>query len=127
MENQSLSKRIFASKELKNLLISEHFENGTSISELARRNHMHPITLYAWKRKMSEQNQNPLDLKKLLEEIENLKKENKQLQKSLGKATLKNECLEDIVEYLKKREREDQLKKQLASLNKDKKENTQKK
>jgi len=98
------------SREQKFNILSEHTENGTPVSELARLHGIHPITIYQWKRQMNEKPKNELDLEKLLQELDDLKKKNKQLTKALGEVTLDNQCLKDINEFLKKKEAEDLLK-----------------
>jgi transposase-like protein len=108
-----------ASFELKNRILQEHFDRGTPISELARINQIHPITIYQWKRKMAEENnKSDIDLKSLLQEMEQLKKQNKQLTKALGELTLDIQCLKDINEFYKKKQIENQLKKQKNSSSK---------
>lgn len=98
------------SKEQKFNILSDHIENGTPVSELARLHGIHPITIYQWKRQMNEKPKNELDVEKLLQELNDLKKKNKQLTKALGEVTLDNQCLKDINEFLKKKEVEDLLK-----------------
>jgi len=97
------------SKEQKFNILTEHIENGTPISELARLHGIHPITIYQWKRQMSEKPKQDLNVEKLLQELNDLKKKNKQLTKALGEVTLDNQCLKDINEFLKKKEEEDLL------------------
>jgi hypothetical protein len=63
----------------------EHSLKGTPIPVLARLNDIHPITLYSWKRKMT--NESSIDVKALLREIEQLKKDkNKLLKKGTSRA-----------------------------------------
>ena len=60
--------------EQKNLILSEHFEKGVSLSELARQNQIHPITLYNWKKQMADKKKdNELDINEILAENEKLK------------------------------------------------------
>ena len=113
------------SKEQKFNILSEHFENGTPVSELARLHGIHPITIYHWKRQMSDKPKNELDIEKLLKELNDLKKKNKQLTKALGEVTLDNQCLKDINDFLKKKEAEDLLK-SVGPLSKPTKKNTKK-
>lgn len=112
MSNQLVTRGRRVSATQKNLILSDHFEKGISISELARKNQIHPITLYNWKRKMTEKkDSSELDISEMLAENERLRRENKQLQSALGKTTLEKECLTDIVAFLKKKNLEEQLKK----------------
>lgn len=97
----------------KNLILQDHFEKGVSISELARKNQIHPITLYNWKKKMADtKDKDELDIHEILAENEKLKKENSSLKKTLGTVTHEKEVIKDINEFLKKKYREEQLKKQ---------------
>lgn len=52
---------------------------------------------------MNEKPKNELDVEKLLQELNDLKKKNKQLTKALGEVNLDNQCLKDINEFLKKK------------------------
>ena len=101
------------SKEYKNLIIEEHFEKGITISELARKHQVTPITIYNWKKQKMSENENQIDVKKLLEEISLLKKENGKLKKALGHVTLEKEELIEMNEFLKKKNLEAELKRQL--------------
>lgn len=107
-------------KEQKFNILSEHFEKGTPISELARLHGIHPITIYQWKRNMGEKPEDKLDIQKLIEENNQLKKEKKHLTKAIGELALDNQILKDLNEFLKKRKREQELKKQEGSLKKKK-------
>lgn len=110
MSFQDVTRYRRVSPTQKNLILSDHFEKGISISELARKNQMHPITLYNWKRKMSEKKGPPeIDIAEMLAENERLRKEVKQLQSVLGKSTVENQCLTDIVAFLKKKSLEHRL------------------
>lgn len=97
----------------KHLILQDHFENGVSISELARKHQIHPITIYNWKKQMSDKKkEDEIDVHEILAENEKLKKEIASLKKSLGTVSHEKEVVKDINEFLKKRYREQQLKKQ---------------
>lgn len=113
------------SREQKFNILSDHLEKGTPISELARLHGIHPITIYQWKRQMSDKPKQDLDVEKLLKELNDLKKKNTQLTKALGELTLDNQCLKDINEFLKKKQAEDLLK-SVGPLSKPPKKNTKK-
>jgi transposase-like protein len=101
---QIYRKRI--TKEQKFNILTDHFKNGTPISELARLNGIHPVTLYQWKRLMGDKKENsPVDknLDEIKAELEKLRSENKKLTKALGELTLDHQCLKDVNEFLKKK------------------------
>jgi transposase-like protein len=112
------------SKELKYNILRDHFEKGTPISELARLHGIHPITIYRWRSSMSEKPEEKLDIQKIIEENNELKKREKQLLKALGDMALDNQILKDLVEFLKKRQQQQQLK-MSGSLSKKTPKNTQ--
>jgi len=113
MQNLVKCYRKRLSNDQKYLILSEHFEKGISLSELARLHQVHPITLYNWKRQMSQKkNETELNPDEILAENEKLKKENASLKKALGSVSHEKEVLKDINDFLKKKYREQELKKQ---------------
>ena len=96
----------------KHLILSDHFEKGISISELARKHQIHPVTIYNWKKQVTNKKNEELDPKELLAEIQKLKNENTSLKKTIGTISHENVVIKDINEFLKKKHREGQLKKQ---------------
>jgi transposase-like protein len=98
-------------------ILSRHFKEGVSISELARVNQINPVTLYYWKRQMSDKPKEPElpKIRELLSHIHDLQKENKSLKKIVGEQVLDIDCLKDLNEFLKKRALQEQLKKQKSS------------
>lgn len=113
------------SKEQKFNILTEHIENGTPISELARLHGIHPITIYQWKRQMSDKPKQDLNIEEILRELNEVKKKNNQLTKALGELSLDNQCLKDINVFLKKKQKEELLKPADSSSKKTKK-NTKK-
>jgi transposase-like protein len=103
------------SKEQKFNILSEHFNKGTPISELARVNNIYLVTLYHWKKFMNKKPDENFDLEELIRENQKLKKDNELLTKALGKAHVSLECGKEIIEILKKKSLEHQLKKQEKS------------
>lgn len=97
------------SREQKFNILSEHIENGTPVSALARLHGISPITIYQWKRQMSDEPKQDLNVEQILKELNDLKKKNKQLTKALGELSLDNQCLKDINDFLKKKQTEDLL------------------
>ncbi len=91
-------------------ILSDHIEKGTPISELARVHGISPVTIYQWKRKMADKPQNELEVDDVLKELNQLKKEKDQLLKALGQSQVDNQCLKDIVDFLKKKQRDQTLK-----------------
>ncbi|MDB9787008.1 transposase [Bacteriovoracaceae bacterium] len=80
------------------------------MSELARVHGIPPVTLYHWKRKMAEKPKKEIEIDEILEELNQLKKDKDKLLKPLGESQLDNQCLKDINEFLKKRQRNQTLK-----------------
>ena len=114
----STIRRMFTHDE-KISILSRHFKEGVSISELARVNHINPVTLYSWKRKMSKKTKkSSIDLNELVDENEMLKKQIKSLKKIVGEQVLDIDCLKDLNEFLKKKNLEAELKRQENSLKK---------
>ena len=108
----STVRRTFTHQE-KLSILSRHFKEGVSISELARVNSVNPVTLYYWKRQMSKKPKANLpDIKELLEQLSELKKENNSLKRIVGEQALDIDCLKDLNDFLKKKELEEQLKQQ---------------
>jgi len=103
----------------KNDILREHSLKGTPIPVLARLNDVHPITLYNWKRKMT--NESSVDVKALLREIEQLKKDKNKLLKKVGELTLSEEVGQDIIEFYKKKILEQKLQEQENLSNKKRK------
>lgn len=89
------------SKQEKFTILKEHFDQGTSLSELARRYQIHPVTLYNWKRQMG-QNEDQINASEILSELEKIKNENNHLKKALADISLKHEILQEANEFLKK-------------------------
>lgn len=86
-------KRKRLSREPKFSILSKHEENGTPVPELARLHGIPTITIYQWKRQMSDKPKQDLNVEKLFQELNDLKKKNKQLTRALGEVTLDNQCL----------------------------------
>lgn len=97
------------SKEQKISILQEHFDKGTPLTELARKNGFHPITLYQWRRKLGDKPKQTLTLEEVLAENERLKEKNKHLTKALGNAHSDLELSKEVIDILKKKYREHQL------------------
>ena len=99
------SRRYF-SKAQKEQILREHTELGVPISQIARKNGINAITVYQWKRNMSQEDESitPEKIKELLLEIRNLKSENKNLKIKVADLAVSNDILTDAIEIAKKRE-----------------------
>ena len=109
MRNQPLRTRRRFTDQEKNSILEDHFDKRIPVPVLARKHGIHPITLYNWKRKMSEQGNSQVDPKELLKEIEKLNIELKNVKAALGEAVLDKQALQDINKVLKKKYLEQQL------------------
>lgn len=89
----------------KRLILREHVEQGISISLLARKYQIHPVTIYGWKRSvdLAGEHKDPhASIDELLAELERLQKENHRLKISIGDLTVEKTCQQEIIESLKK-------------------------
>lgn len=98
--------RRYFSQAQKELILRENIEDGVPISQLARKNGIHAITVYQWKRHMSQQDDSitPEKIRELLSEITVLKSENKQLKFKVADLAVTNDILTEAIEISKKRE-----------------------
>lgn len=110
MEFQQVSSRVRFSKSQKEEILSEHLDKGMPLSVVARKHGIHPITLSAWKRRMKEKDATSIDISSLLEEINQLKKENKILKQAHSEAVIHVRDLEEVNDFLKKKWISQQLK-----------------
>ena len=94
------------SRAQRELILKEHTEQGIPISQLARKNGIHAITIYQWKRKMDQDNDaiSPEKIRELLLENSKLKSENKLLKNKIADLAVSNDILHDAIEISKKRE-----------------------
>ena len=79
MRKQALRTRSRFTDQEKSSILEDHFDKGIPVPVLARKHGIHPITLYNWKRKMSESGASEVDITAILKENERLQKENKNL------------------------------------------------
>ena len=94
------------SRTQRELILKEHTEQGIPISQLARKNGIHAITIYQCKRNRYQDNESisPEKIKELLLEISKLKSENKQLKFKVADLAVSNDILNEAIEISKKRE-----------------------
>lgn len=108
--------RTYLTNSQKLMILKENRDEGVPISILARKHGIHPITIYQWKKKM-DQDENELSMDKIKEiilENERLKKENKNLKVKVADLSIDTEILKDALDIVKKksllRQAESQLK-----------------
>jgi transposase-like protein len=101
------TKRKYFTHEKKRLILQEHFSSGISIPVLARKHGVHAITLYAWKRQMNPKKISseidPEFIRKLIEENDRLKNENKNLKAKVGDLSVRNDILQDGIDIIQKK------------------------
>lgn len=97
----------------KRLILREHVEQGVSITYLARKYQVHPVTIYQWKRvvdlcgKMKDPHG---DMDELLEELDRLRKENHRLKLAVSELVVEKSCQKDVISEFKKREDDEKFK-----------------
>ena len=90
------SKRKYYSFSQKKKILNELDSGDITHSELARKHSIHPMTLYKWKRNMGQKENtesHKLRHSEMLEEYQNLKKENDMLKKALADMALEKQIL----------------------------------
>lgn len=114
MQTTEKTKRKYFTKSQKKSILDELNSNGMTISLLARRHDIHPVTLHKWKREMGNntKEENNVDLSELLAELEKLKGENSNLKKALADVVLDKQILQTANDVLKKKHLQQQLKSQ---------------
>ena len=108
-------------KEQKAVILSEHLQEGLSISELSRKHQVSAYTLYKWRNAMKEKQKDDLvslDPEELLKEIEQLKNENTRLKTTVAEQVLDIATLKQWSDFVKKKLREEKLNLQKSSLEK---------
>jgi transposase-like protein len=111
MQNIETTKRQYRTKAQKLQLLNELKSGGMTISTLARKHGIHPVTIHKWKREMSKDTKkDSIDVHELLKELEMLKQENNHLKKAVGDMAITNEILKTANDILKKNQRSEKLK-----------------
>jgi transposase-like protein len=93
----------------KEKILREHRDKGTPLSQLARENGIHAVTIYQWRRNLNMKSDktpdaiSPDKIRDLLTEIAELKKENKQLKVKVADLAVGNDILTEAIEIQKKR------------------------
>jgi transposase-like protein len=106
-------------------ILRELESSGLSLSDLARKHDIHPVTVHLWKRTLRENMKNPeeINIAELLKENERLKLEVSSLKETVSDLAVSKrilECSNDIY-------RRDQLKKKLLMQKKSLKQSAKKK
>ena len=106
MEVTSSRRKVFTQQK-RELIINEHYSTGISLPVLARKYGVHAITLYGWKRQMNQKKDtseiDPNYIRKLIEENDRLKNENKNLKAKVGELAITNDILKDGLEIVQKK------------------------
>ena len=104
-------------KKQRFLILSEHFNDGLSVSELSRKYQIQPATIYKWREKMKkEEEPSSFDSKELLEELKRLKQENGLLKETVAQQALDITTLKQFNEFVKKKRKEERRSTQGSSL-----------
>ena len=105
LTGQSARKQ-YLSKSQKEQILKEHLEQGTPISQLARKNGINAVTIYLWKRNMKNEDDTitPAKIRELLLENSTLKNENRQLKFKVADLAVTNDILTEAIDISKKRE-----------------------
>ncbi len=105
------TRRQYRTKSQKLQILNELNSGGMTISTLARKLGIHPVTIHKWKREMSQETKKEsIDVTEILLELEKIKEENNHLKKAVGNMAIDNEILKTYVEVLKKNQRLEKLK-----------------
>lgn len=111
MQATETKRRTYRTKSQKLDLLNELKSGGMTISILARKHGIHPITIHKWKRQMSDETKkDSIDVHEILKELEKIKEENNHLKKAVGNMAISNEILQAAVDILKKNQRSEKLK-----------------
>ncbi|MEI6806789.1 MAG: transposase [Myxococcaceae bacterium] len=103
----TLTKRKHFTQEKKRLIVKEHLSTGIPIPVLARKYGIHAITLYGWKRSMNNKKEpseiDPETIKKLVEENDRLRADNKNLMAKVGDLSIRNDILKEGLDFAQKK------------------------
>ena len=118
MQVTEIKKRRYFTKSQKLNILNELKTRAMTISAVAKKHDIHPVTIHKWKREMSNSkcdthsSERSEDLKEMMDENEKLKLEIESLKKALGEMAVDNQILKTYNEVLKKNQRKEKLKKQ---------------
>lgn len=113
METTHKQRRRTFSKGQKMEILREISSGAISLSELARKHDIHPVTIYSWKRTLRETMKKPeeADIAEILKENERLKLEVSALKETVSDLAVGKRILECSLDIYKR----DQLKKKLLT------------
>jgi transposase-like protein len=114
VENTRKHRRKTFSKATKMEILREISSGAVSLSDLARKHDIHPVTIYSWKRSLRETMKKPedvADLAEILKENERLKLEVSALKETVSDLAVGKRILECSLDIYKR----DQLKKKLLT------------
>lgn len=98
----------------KRLILREHVEQGSSISFLARKYQVHPVTIYSWKRMVDltgEMKDPHASIDELLQELALLRTENDKLRSCVADLVVQKAVQTDVIDAFKKREQDERFEK----------------
>jgi transposase-like protein len=98
----------------KRLILREHVEQGTSITYLARKYQVHPVTIYGWKRMvdLSAEMKDPhASVDELLRELDQLRRENDRLRLAVADLVVEKAVQGDVIDAFQKREQNEKFEK----------------
>ena len=111
MQTTETPKRKYYTKQQKLKILEELKTGGMTVTSLARQRGIHPITLYSWKRTMTQDKpENQPDYQEILSENEKLKKELENYKKAIGELAVDKQILKVANDVLKKNIREQKSK-----------------
>jgi transposase len=111
MQPTETTKRKYRNRSQKLQFLNELDSGGMTISMLARKHGIQPVTIHRWKKEMSQETKkDEVDVQEILQELEKLKEENNHLKKAAGNMAITNEILQTAVDVLKKNQRLEKLK-----------------
>jgi transposase-like protein len=97
------AKRTFSFQQ-KQQILSEHFEDGLSISSISRKHQINAVTLYNWKKMFMTSEKPPKASDLSPEEIATLVRDNEALRKAVADLAMDKAVLKEAVEILKKKQ-----------------------
>ena len=116
MQTTETPKRKYFTKQQKLKILEELKTGGMTVTSLARQRGIHPITLYSWKRTMTQDKpENQPDYQDILNENEKLKKELENYKEAIGELAVDKQILKVANDVLKKSVGEQKLKSQKKS------------